>query len=226
MMQQHHGQLISVEGISGSGKTYLVNALRSRMPPETTTFVTEVVDRQGSALDRKIIGILASCGDRFFRSGKPRTETFLLLALKMFDDEARIAPALEQGHLVIEDRSIDTIAIYQSVLLYPEGRLGQQLEIAQDIYALAARWRRPPDRTFLIEDRFDVAVQRCEQREGHALTMDEVAVLRRASQLYTLYACEHASRIVTLKRPMLSNEELLQRMSDHLTQGRPQVNVP
>lgn len=214
---QHPGRLISFEGISGTGKSYLTTALKSRLSdlPTTCTFVTEVGDRQGQDLDRDILALLSTSGDRFFRGGRPRTETFLLLALKLFDDEARVAPALAQGHLVIEDRSIDTIAIYQALLLCP-GSLDQQLELANEIYALASRWRSPPDLTFLLEDRFERALERVEQREGHQLTADEVAILQQAASLYTLYARDHPSRIVSLNRQELSTEELLQTVRGHL----------
>lgn len=215
-MMRQHGLLASFEGISGCGKTYLIKALMPTFSPESTTLLTEVVDRKGSTLDREIISLLAASKDRFFRSGKPRTETFLLLALKMFDYEACIAPALAQNHLVIEDRSIDTIAIYQALLLYPEKSIEQQLEVAHEIYDLAARWRRTPDLTFLIEDSFDIALKRVEQRGGQRLAADEILVLQRAARLYTCYARTYPSRFMTLNRQVLSREELLQTIRDRL----------
>jgi dTMP kinase len=209
------GILCSFEGISGVGKSYLTNALKTLMTDVPVTFVSEVVDRCGRELDRDIIGILSASGDRFFRGGRPRTETFLLLALKMFDFEARIAPLLAEGHLVIEDRSIDTIAIYQALILHPE-EPEQQLRTAREIYALASCWRQPPQVTFLIEDHFDVALARVEQREKQRLTEDEVAVLRQASSLYTQYARAYPSRMVPLHRQRLSNHALLHGVREHL----------
>src|ERR1700692_3043666 len=120
------GSICSLEGISGVGKSYLIQALRPALADLPVTFLSEVVDRTGQDLDRDIIALLAKRGDRFFRSGKPLTETFLLLALKMCDYETRIAPALAQDRIVIEDRSLDTIAIYQALILYPDS-LEQQV---------------------------------------------------------------------------------------------------
>lgn len=110
------GVLCSLEGISGVGKSYLAHILKEVMVDVPVTFVSEVVDRHGRELDREIIAVLAASKDRFFRGGKPLTETFLLLALKMFDFETCIAPFLAEGHVVIEDRSLDTIAIYQALI--------------------------------------------------------------------------------------------------------------
>lgn len=219
------GVLCSLEGISGVGKSYLAQILKEMMVDVPVTFVSEVVDRSGHELDREIIALLAASGDRFFRGGKPLTETFLLLALKMFDYEARIAPLLAEGHVVIEDRSLDTIAIYQALILHP-GQLERQLEVAQEIYALAASFRQPPQVTFLVEECFEVALARVEQRDGRILTADEMGVLQQAARLYTRYAREHASRIVPLNRQHLSNTTLLRTMWESLQALRTVTILP
>ena len=209
------GAVCSLEGISGVGKSYLIRALRPALADLSVTFLTEVVDRTGEELDRDIIALLAKGGDRFFRSGKPLTETFLLLALKMCDYETRIAPALAQDRIVIEDRSLDTIAIYQALILYPNS-LEQQVAAAHEIYTIGARFRRPPQLTFLIEDDFPVALSRIAQREGEPLTEEEIAVLQRASVLYTRYAQDHADRIIRLSRPLCSLDTLVHTVREHL----------
>lgn len=210
-----HGTVCSLEGISGVGKSYLLQALRPALANLPVTFLSEVVDRTGQDLDRDIIALLARRGDRFFRSGKPLTETFLLLALKMCDYEARIAPALAQGRIVLEDRSLDTIAVYQALILHPDS-LERQVEAAREIYAIGARFRRPPELTFLLEEDFSVALPRIEQREGKRLTDEEIAVLQRASILYTRYAQDQGARFVRLQRPLLSLDQLVQTIREHL----------
>jgi dTMP kinase len=203
------GAICSLEGISGVGKSYLIQALRPALADLPIVFLSEVVDRTGLGLDRDIIALLAKRGDRFFRSGKPLTETFLLLALKMCDYEARIAPALAQNQIVLEDRSLDTIAVYQALILHPDS-LEYQLHAAREIYDIGARFRRPPDLTFLIEDDFSVALARIEQREQKQLSQEETSVLQCASLLYTRYAQDQTARIVRLPRPALSLEQLIQ----------------
>src|SRR5258706_55721 len=111
------GFLVSLEGISGAGKTYFTKKLTAMLDDKTTRFVSELSERSGKGLDSQIISVLHHTGDRFFRSGMPLAETFLLLALKMADYEAHIADALQRGLTVVEDRSIDTVAIYQAILL-------------------------------------------------------------------------------------------------------------
>lgn len=210
-----HGTICSLEGISGVGKSYLIQALRPALADLPVTFLSEVVDRTGQDLDRDIIALLAKRGDRFFRSGKPLTETFLLLALKMCDYEARIAPALAHNWMVLEDRSLDTIAVYQALILHPDS-LERQLQAAREIYAIGAQYRRPPDLTFLIEDEFSVALARIEQREQKPLAQEEIAVLQQAAILYARYAEEQAARFVRIPRPLFSLDQLVQTIRDHL----------
>src|SRR5579884_2812853 len=174
---QRDGVLISLEGISGCGKTYIVTKLQASLREIPLTFIKEVADRKGDGLDLRIITLLSNSQDRFFRMGAPLTETFLLLALKMYDFEAMISPTLTQGGIVVEDRSIDTIAVYQSLLLWPHDQ-ERWLAAANTIYDQATAWRRPPDITFLLEDDFNTALCRAQQRSKRSFNSDEVTVLR------------------------------------------------
>src|SRR5690349_6668837 len=111
------GNLLSIEGISGCGKTYLLNLLKNKCPE--AIFVAEASDRKHARLDRHILAGLQCTDDQFFRTGHARTETVLLIALKTFDFESCCEPGLLQNKVVWEDRSLDSIAVYQSILNHP-----------------------------------------------------------------------------------------------------------
>ncbi|MEO6890602.1 MAG: thymidylate kinase [Ktedonobacteraceae bacterium] len=209
----HNGIVVSLEGISGCGKTYFVAQLQQALGTPSPVCIQEVADRQGDGIDLRILTLLGGSEDRFFRMGTPRTETFLLLALKMYDYEAVIAPALAQGRIVIEDRSIDTIAIYQSLMLWPHDQ-SQWLTTARTLYEQATRWRRAPDLTFLLEDDFTTSVGRAQQRSQRIYNADEVTVLHNAATLYDAYAACHQPRIVRLDRRVLSNEAIIQTIQE------------
>lgn len=209
------GLLVSLEGISGCGKTYLSAKLHAALKEFPTTCVQEIAERRGDGLDLRIIALLHHSQDRFFRMGAPLTETFLLQALKMYDFEALIAPVLTQGSVVIEDRSLDTIAVYQALMLWPQQQ-ERWLGTAQTLYEQAAHWRRPPDVTFLLEDDFDTALARAQQRSTRRFNVDEVTVLRHAAGLYEAYATCYQSRIVRIDRRVLSEEALLQRICQEI----------
>ncbi len=206
------GFLVSFEGISGCGKTYFFKLLHQELQDIPTTFVSEISDRTGNSLDRMIIEILTHTGDRFFRTGYPLTETFLILALKMFDCESTISEALSTGYLVVEDRSVDTIAVYQAILLNQDNpeNLKETLNIANKICRLAAEWRCIPDLTFLLKVNFDVAVYRTQKRLGRKLADDELALLRTAARIYEMYADQHQHRIVQLDTDSMGNAQILE----------------
>jgi dTMP kinase len=118
------GRLISLEGLNGVGKTYLTTrvvdaAAEHGKPP----LVVEEFSRRSdsdSDLGRRLLRTLvtASHGERFLRAGFPKSETLLLLAIKMHDFETTL-PALLAGRTVIEGRSIHSTAVYQSLIMNP-----------------------------------------------------------------------------------------------------------
>lgn len=210
------GRIVSLEGISGTGKTYLINRLKERAMNHDVCFVPEVSKRLSGGIDHAIVGILAKDGDRFFRSKCTITQTFLLLAVKVHDYEARVAPVVASGGVVVEDRSIDTVAIYQGVLL----ERGDPIATAHALYELAAEWRRPPDRTILLEDDFDSALGRAQAREGRKYTDADIELLRAADENYRAYATHYPSRIVRLDRRSMSEEALLE-CAEQVIHGAP-----
>lgn len=195
----------SVEGISGTGKTYFLSKLRPLLPDHT--FVTEVSDRKHSKLDAYILSALREKNDQFFRTGYPQTETALLIALKAFDFESVVKPALDAGKCVWEDRSIDTIAVYQAILCNPKSP-SVWADAAEAIYQCATSFRSPPHKTFLLVEDFHQAIKRAEERSKGHYSKEDLWLLREASNLYEIHALKHRDRIVMLDRRHLSEEEI------------------
>ncbi len=209
------GLFVSFEGISGVGKSFLCQQLRMICHDLPIRFVAEIVDRHGNSLDSRIISLLRETGDRFFQNEYPLTTTFLLFALTMHDTEAKIRPALTNGHILIKDRYIDTLAVYQALLLCPDS-FEQQVELANELYRIGTRWCPSPDITFLVEDDFDTAIQRAQERNGDIYRDDELVILNGAARLYVAYARHHASRIVRINRQIMTNEDIMQFLRHHL----------
>src|ERR1700678_925729 len=133
------GALVSIEGITGAGKNFPPLQLAAPLTAAGCQVAAneDFTARRGTAtpdLGREFLHALisASGGDRYLRGGHLHAETLLLLAIKTYDYEAstrRSAP----GQLLIEGRSIDTTAVYQSVLTHPgdDAALAQAREILQ-----------------------------------------------------------------------------------------------
>lgn len=195
------GLLVSLEGISGCGKTYLTKILREKMEYEKMFFVSEVSDRTADDVDKKIIDIIRSSSNGFFQNGIPFTETLLLLALKVFDFEKIITEKLKEGFIVFEDRSIDTIAVYQSIIIN-NGINNYTLSTAKEILKMSKKLRKIPDITFLITDSFQNSIDRAEKRNKRNYNQSELNLLKNADSMYESWARNklNSDRIKVLNR--------------------------
>lgn len=192
------GRLVSIEGLNGVGKTYLTNRVvdAAERRGETPPLVIEDFSRRttssgdaGADLGRRLLRALvsASHSERFLRAGFPRSETLLLLAIKMHDYETAL-PALRAGRSVIEGRSIHSTAVYQALIMNPDDE--DAFAHAHQIRDQAARWRPLPDLTIVLTDHVDTAVHRAEARNGAAFTPEQWTLHRRAAVLFERLATD------------------------------------
>jgi dTMP kinase len=185
------GMWISLEGINGVGKTYLASRIARRLGCHLVSEVTDGTDE----LTGQVITALAS-GGTFLRTGHPITETLALIALKVRAYEKYRSV---RG-LIIEDRGIDTVAVYQSIILG---------EAADRIYQTVARWRPLPDRTVLLVDDLDVCIRRYERRTGSSLLEPDRALVVAAAQRYDELAALEPGRFVVIDRRGRDEVEVL-----------------
>lgn len=192
------GKLLSLEGISGTGKTFYREQLEKSIGnKENILFIKEIFNEVQEGLNKKIFSALYHTEDRFFNMGVPLTETMLLLSRSMYKYESIIRQALEEGKTVIEDRSIDTIALYQAILIAQKNG-GNPLEIAEKIYSFAGTFRQLPEKTFLLYGNPDLAISRAEKRDGIPYKPDEIKLLKAVDKFYSIYADTHPERIIKL----------------------------
>ncbi|MGH3869124.1 MAG: dTMP kinase [Pseudonocardiaceae bacterium] len=215
------GLLVSVEGLSGTGKTHLVHRLAERL--DNPLLVDEFSRRHGlDDLGSRIITALAGAadGDHFLRAGRPRSETLLLLAVQMHTWET-IRPALIAGRTVIEGRSVHSVAVYQGATLYPHDDEAA-LSCAAKILAEAAVWRPLPDVVMLLTDDPTAALARAEQRDGRRFTAEEHVVHRRCAGLFVKLAEADPQRFRLLDRSRIPNaDDAIDLMADWIRQARP-----
>jgi len=202
---------ITLEGIEGVGKTHLVGLLGSRLGCRAMV-LREVTDR-AETLASQVIAALSQAGDLWLRTGHPAAETLALLALKISEYESQQAGHDTRAEIVIEDRGVDSVALYQAAILAdPQAPVEQVHTLAQQIYATAARWRPLPDRTLLLVDDFDVCVARFEQRTGCAVSFADRALMRRAADLYAVQAALEPERFCTVNRAGCSQQDTLEEL--------------
>ena len=103
----------------------------------------------------------------------------------MYDYETSV-PVLREGRLVLEGRSLHTVAVYQSVIMHSDD--GQALVEAKAILKLGLQWRPLPDLAILIVDDVETAVRRAERRDGTRYTQEQWRIHHRAAMLFERWA--------------------------------------
>jgi dTMP kinase len=204
----NRGLLISVEGITGIGKTYLTGRAVERLD-DKPMLLQEFSRRTGGGpgLGKALLRALveASAGDPFLRGGAPLAETMLLLAIKRHDLDTAL-PALTSGRTVVEGRGVDTTAVCQALQLHPHDR-DAALETAIALRNLAASYRPLPDLTVLITDEASTAVARAQRRDTCVFTSEQVTFMREAGALYERLAATDPARYRVVDRRRVDEYE-------------------
>lgn len=206
------GMLVSAEGVTGVGKTYLTTQLRDRSEGTAAAIMIEEFSRrpaQGELGDELLHALAtAAHGDPFLRGGRPATETLLLLAIKTYDYEAHCAHALRNGHMVLEGRSVHCVAVYQSLILHPADDQQAYHEM-RSILDIAAQFRLMPDLTFLITDDVRAAIGRAERRDRITFTFENQRLLHRVAGLFERLANDAPDTVAVIDRRHLSNDDAI-----------------
>lgn len=203
---------VSVEGIEGAGKSYLAAKLAGRLRGRCA-LLAELTDQAASSMPGRIIGALSTAGDPFLRTGHPLTETLALIALKVREHEAFLRRPGSAPPMVLEDRGIDTVAVYQAIIFAGVAASPDQVAaVMRRIYETAAHWRPLPDATLLLTDDVDACIGRFEARTGRGVPAADRALIARAGELYAGLAVSHPGRFIVIDRAGRSEGEVLERM--------------
>jgi len=143
------GKLITIEGIEGSGKTTLINALQDHSVLSESYFTVEPTDWSDPG---KILRQMLSGG-----SESNVAEFFLFMADHALHLEETILPALADGQTVISDRYLDSRAAYQSYSLN-----SVFADPLNEIVELHQPWTKMPDKTILLDVSPEIALDRLE----------------------------------------------------------------
>jgi dTMP kinase len=191
------GMLVTLEGIDGSGKSTLHEALKQKLADIDPIFTRE----PGATW----------VGDQVRRAIKEQIDPITEATLFVADHAAHLAkvvrPALAEGRLVISDRYSDSRFAYQSVTLQgiipdPEGWLR----------AMHNGWTTVPDKTYLCVLPVDDALKRLKpdtQREH----FEKRETLEKVQNNYLSYARNEPSRFVIVDA-MLDREIVAKFVAD------------
>lgn len=106
--------LISLEGLPGAGKSTQAQLLTQHLRARGTlvTYLPDLLTLSVDPLGEDLFALFASTGDPFRRHRQITTDTYLAAAIRTQILASVIRPALDAGHVVIEDRGAHTMYSY------------------------------------------------------------------------------------------------------------------
>jgi dTMP kinase len=204
---------VSVEGLNGVGKSHLARRLALGVGTQCR-LVHELTDLAADHLPGQVIAALAGAGGTFLRTGHPLTETFALLALKVREYELIQAQAPHM-RLIVEDRGVDTVAVYQAAILADAYPSASSADLVSRIHRAAAAFRPPPDLTLLLTDDFDTCLHRFAARLGQPVSAADRALLAQVARLYADLAAADPARVRVVDRTGRGEDDVLAEMRAH-----------
>lgn len=185
--------LITLEGLDGSGKTTVLEALSTTY--SDATFTREPTDSwYGEAVSRSIADDDAD----------PLAELFLYTADHADHLSRVVRPALEEDELVISDRYSDSRYAYQGAAL--EGAIDRPMEYIRGVHS---PFTRPPDLTIYL----DVDPETGAARSGATNKFEQSAYLERVEKNYERLIEREPERFVRIDATR-SPEEVIERVED------------
>lgn len=178
------GRFLSIEGISGAGKTTLVRRLAAALE-ERGASVVRTRDPGGTHVGRAIRALLLDQP----RPLCPEAEVALFFADRAQNLDEVIRPALEAGRTVIADRFTDSTLAYQGA-----GRgISRELILAVD-QAITGGMR--PDLTLVLDVPAEVGLARLRRRDR--IEREEVHFHERVRHEFLEIASERFGRVIVV----------------------------
>lgn len=197
---------VSVEGINGVGKTSAAHGTAALLGTRGV-LLDELTDQVNDVLLSRVIAALSSTADPFLRTGHPVVETLALLALQVRKSERLAGQSLAGVDVIIEDRGVDSVAVYQAAVLCSEHPGTRPEQVARHILADARRWRGVPDKTLLLTGDPEVCIQRFGARIQRPLAAEHAHLISEIDRLYRVLAEDDPDRYMILDVADLSPQE-------------------
>lgn len=147
---------VTVEGLDGSGKSTVIDAITQQYPDVTTT-----AEPSELWTGKQVRTCLSD------EESNPLTDFYFFMGDRVNHIEETIKPVDERGGLVVSDRYADSTRAYQPVSLAETPYFDSQTEAKLFIEETMAKWRYEPDVTIYIDISVDTAIERADGDEKY-----------------------------------------------------------
>jgi len=197
---------VSIEGINGAGKTTAARCAAAILGARCL-LLDELTDSSGDTLPGRVIAALSEQGDPFLRTGYPVVETLALLALQVRKTERLAGRDLAGAEVILEDRGVDSVAMYQAAILCSQNPETSLEAVARHVLSSARRWRRFPDATILLTGDPSVCARRFADRIGRPLAPADIWLTGQIDALYRKAAVDDPGRYTVLDAAGMTPQE-------------------
>lgn len=197
---KNKGLFITFEGGEGSGKTTVIKRLKEELEKENiSVYVTR--EPGGSAIAEQIRNIILDKNNTLMDS---KTEALLYAASRRQHLVEIVIPLLNEGHIVISDRYLDSSLAYQ----------GYAREIGIDsVYSINqfAIDETMPDLTFFLDLKPEEGLKRIAEHrsdEVNRLDLEKISFHQKVYEAYKLLLKKYPERIVRIDANNTVEEEV------------------
>ncbi|MCS4488739.1 dTMP kinase [Streptococcus sciuri] len=194
-----NGYLLSFEGPDGAGKTTVLEMLFPLLKEKVSQPILITREPGGVQISERIRDVILDINHTQMDS---KTELLLYIAARRQHWVEKVAPALEEGHLVLIDRFIDSSVAYQGA-----GR-GLDKEAISWLNDYATD-KRQPDMTLYFDVPSEVGLKRISQnenREINRLDLEALELHQKVRSGYLALVNSNHDRIVTIDATKPLNE--------------------
>ena len=198
------GKYVTFEGINGAGKTFYLSKFKEKF--KNKAFF--IIDDKLSGVSLRIFEAMLN-KDPFFRSGFPVEEALCWYAIDLIEFEKKGISNLNKNKIVIQDRGMDTTALYAAISLNKENNKISVIDLYKKIIKIREDIGVIPDLTILFIDDFDLCLKRVEERDNRKYSKKEIDFLKEAREGFEKITKIYPNRIKVINKKNKSDDEVL-----------------
>lgn len=189
---------VTIEGLDGSGKSSVVDAITDEYPNAVTT--AEPSELWTGRVVRRCLGD---------DTVDPLTDFYFFMGDRVNHIEEVVRPKDEQGKLVISDRYADSTRCYQPVALGNSHHFDSQTAAKLFIEETMAPWSYEPDLTVYLDVSVETSLDRCDESEKY----EKREFLEKVKQNYDALVEAERDRFVVIDGEQSKDEVARQAVS-------------
>ena len=204
---------ITIEGIEGSGKTYLLNHMKSKIIKGYKIKISTEFPQSNPW--KNIIKELGKKDNEFFRNEEPISEMLIFFGVKLANYDKIKKLYKNKKILVLEDRGAFSNIIYGSAIDYLTngGSFYKKILKFKEIREMIS----PIQPSILFIDNFDDCINRAEKKRNRRFDKEEINIIKLAYKGFK-YLSRIDRKFIIFDRTNLRDDKLISRFERRVSE--------